>query len=80
MILVKFLSDSLRKNKQFAHLLIYHEQPERITHGRLFVMSDLSDLLTVAHLSWAIWANRSQSLIWFEQSEWMSIFQTLNSS
>ena len=35
-------------------------------------MSDLSVSLTVAHLSWAIWANHSQSLIWFEQNEQMS--------
>ena len=49
-----------------VHLLIYHERPERIAHGcsfvtheqpeqfahsRSFDMSDLSDLLTVAHLS-----------------------------
>ena len=34
-----------------------------------FEMRDLSDLLTVAHFSLAIWANRSQSLIKFEQSE-----------
>ena len=40
-------------------------------------MSDLSDALTVAHLSWAIWANRSQSLIWFERSEQMSEFPAL---
>ena len=46
------------------HLLI---SSERITHGRSFVLSDLSDSLTVAHLSWAIWANCSQSLIWFER-------------
>ena len=37
---------------------IYHEQPEQIAHSRSFFMSDLSDWLTVAHLSWAIWANR----------------------
>ena len=61
-----------RANERFAHFLIYHERPEQITHGRSFVMSDLSDLLTVAPLSWAIWANHSQSLIWFEQSEQMS--------
>ena len=36
-------------------------------HGRSFVMSVLSDSLTVAHLSWAFWANRSQSLICPEQ-------------
>ena len=81
----------LRKNKWFAHslnyhelawvncslLIICHEQPERFTPSRSFDMSDLSDLLTVAHLSWAIWANHSQSLIWFEQSEQMSKFPNL---
>ena len=50
------MSDLLRKNKQFAHSLIYHERPAH------FSMSNLSDLLTVAHLSWAIWANRSFDL------------------
>ena len=34
-----------------AHLLIYHERPERIAHGCSFVMSNLSDSLTVAHLA-----------------------------
>ena len=80
------ISNLLRKNKRFAHslnyhewawvncslLIICHERPERFTPSRSFDMSDLSDLLTVAHLSWAIWANHSQSLIWFEQSERMS--------
>ena len=32
----------------------------------------MSNLLTVAHLSWAIWANHSHSLIWFERNERMS--------
>ena len=32
-------------------------------------MSDLSESLTVADLSWATWAIRSQSLIYFEKSE-----------
>ena len=32
-------------------------------------MSDLSDSLTVAHLSWATWGIRSQSLICLERSE-----------
>ena len=94
-----FLSESLvfvskranvqfsQKNERFAHLLIYHEQPERNPHSWSFVisnlsnsltvallinMSNLSDWLTVAHLSWAIWVSRSQSLIWFERSERMS--------
>ena len=67
--------------ERFANLPIYHEQSERIAHGRSFVMSDcerfthgrsfdmsnLSDWLTVTHLSWAIWANCSQLLIWFER-------------
>ena len=44
MILVKFLSDSLRKNKQFANLLIYGEQ---IAHDHSVLVSDLSDLLTL---------------------------------
>ena len=47
--------------------LICHERPEQFAHSRSFVMRDLSNLLTVAYLSWAIWANCSQSLIWFER-------------
>ena len=38
-------------------LLISSERLERISHGRSFSLSDLSDSLTVAHLSWAIWVN-----------------------
>ena len=57
------------KNEGFAHSLIYHERLKRIAHRHSFVMSDLSNLRTVAHWSWAIWANRSQSLIWSEWSE-----------
>ena len=34
-----------------------------------FVLSDMNNSLTVAHLSWASWANPSQSLIWFERNE-----------
>ena len=41
----------LRKNERFAHFLIYHERPERIAHGHTFVMSGLSDSLTVALLT-----------------------------
>ena len=74
-ILVKFFW----ANPSFAHLSWV---TWGIAHGRSFVMSDLSNSLTVAlltwatwaicsvtHLSWAIWANHSQSLIWFEQWE-----------
>ena len=31
-------------------LLIFSEQLERFAHGRSFVLSDLSESLTVAHL------------------------------
>ena len=55
--------------EEIAHLLIYHEQPERIAHGCSFVMSDLSDSLMVALLLWATWAICSQSLICLEWSE-----------
>ena len=57
-------------NQKFlSKLLIYHEWPERITHGCSFVMSTLSDLLTVALLIWATWTICSQSLICLEGSE-----------
>ena len=55
-----------KKNERFAHSLIYQE---RIAHSRSFLMRDLSDSLTVAHLSWA---NNSQLLIWSERSERIS--------
>ena len=51
----------LRKNEQMSDSLI-----------RSFLVSDLSNSLTVAHLYWAIWEICSQSLIWFEQNEQMS--------
>ena len=41
----------LQKIEPMSDLLIYHEQPERIAHGRSFDISDLSDLLTVALLT-----------------------------
>ena len=63
--------------ERIAHSLIYHERLEKIAHGRSFVLSNLSDSLTVTHLSWAILGNRSQSLIWFEQNERMSEFPAL---
>ena len=39
-----------------AHSLIFGERPEQFAHSRSFVLSDLTELLTVAHLIWAIWA------------------------
>ena len=55
-------------NEQFAHKktsdsLFFGEWPERFAHGRSFLVSDLNDLLMVAHFSWATWANHSWSLI-----------------
>ena len=78
-----FLSELLVFSKKWANeqsatwanrswSLICHERPERFSHSRLFVLSDLSASLTVSHLSWVIWANRSQLLNWFEQNERMS--------
>ena len=37
--------------------VVFVEQPERIAHSRSFVLSDLSEVLTVAQLIWAKWAN-----------------------
>ena len=39
------------KNESFTNSLIYHEGPEQIAYSNSFVMSDLSNSLTVAHLS-----------------------------
>ena len=36
---------------------------------RSFLVSDLSDLLMIAHFLWAMWANRSWSLIFGERPE-----------
>ena len=43
------------QNERFAILLISSEGPEQITHGRSFLVSEMSNSLT--------------SLIWFEQNE-----------
>ena len=45
-------SDSLKKRakkERFTQLFFYHECSERIAHDRSFVMSNLSDSLTVGH-------------------------------
>ena len=52
--LVSEMSDSLTS-------LISSERPERFAHGRSFVLSDLSESLTVAHLIWAKWVNEQMS-------------------
>ena len=55
--LLKKSSDLLKKTsvslifgeqpEPFAHLLIFGEQPEQFTHGRSFLVSNLSDSLTL---------------------------------
>ena len=47
--------------ERIAYSLIYNEQPERITHGCSFVLSNLSESLTVAHLIWAKWMSERMS-------------------
>ena len=67
----KQMSDLLKKNlaiRSFTHFwwatwanrswsLIFDKQCEWIPYNRSFVLSDLIELLTVAYLIWAIWAN-----------------------
>ena len=72
-ILVKF-------SEQIAHSLICHERPEQIAQGCSFVMSDLSDSLTVPVLTWSTWVNRSQSLICPERSERIAHSRSFDSS
>ena len=52
------MSDSLKKwaIRSFAH---FGERPERFALDRSFLLSELSESLTVAHLSWMTWAIRS---------------------
>ena len=78
-ILDTFFSDSIVfceqksewaiRSEKTSNLRIYHERPEWTAHSRSFVMSDLSDSLTVVLLTWATWVIHSQSLIYPEQSE-----------
>ena len=43
------MSDSLKKNEQFTHSLIFGELPERFAHDRSFPLSNVSELLMVAN-------------------------------
>ena len=43
------MSDSLKKNEQFTHSLIFGERPEQFAHNHSFPLSDLSKLLMFAH-------------------------------
>ena len=60
-----------------SQLLIFGGRLAQIAHGRSLLVSNLSDSLSVAHLSWAIWANCSQLLIKMSNFEQMSGFPTL---
>ena len=46
-------------SKKMSDSLIFGERPERFLHSCSFLVSDLSDLLTVAHFWWATWVNHS---------------------
>ena len=65
------MSDSLKKTNDLLIPSFWWATWAIRSHCSFF-MSDLSDFLTVPHLSWAIWVNCSQSLIWFKQNERMS--------
>ena len=66
-----------QKNTQFANSLIFVEQPERFAHGCSFLVSNLSESLTVAHFWWATWAVRSNCSL--NKREWAnrSFFKNL---
>ena len=64
-----WMSNSLKKNEWFAHLLIFGEQPELFAHSRSFLVGKLSDLRTVSHFWWAI---HSQLLFCHERPEWFA--------
>ena len=52
--------------------LISSERPERIAQGRSFVLSDLSNPLTVTYFLWLTWAIPSRLLISYERPEWFA--------
>ena len=62
--LIGFLSESLFFCKKMRWAI---RSKKQAIHS--FLVSDLSDSLTVAHLSWATWAICSQSLICLQRSE-----------
>ena len=76
------------QKREGGNLSVFLNLPKKRTiNACSFIISDLSESLTVehlswatwaicspllnAHLAWAIWANRSQWLIWSERSEKM---------
>ena len=70
LIFLQKTSDSLRKNKQFANLLIFGEQ---IAHDHSFLVSDLSDLLTLLMKKREWWAICSHCL-WKKGNERIAHF------
>ena len=53
--IARFLSKNERMSdllKKMSDSLIFGEQPERFAHDRSFPLSDLSELLMVAHFFW----------------------------
>ena len=53
------MSNLLEKVSDLLRSLIFGERLERIPHGSSFLVSDLSETLTVAQFWWASWAIRS---------------------
>ena len=62
-----FLSESLIRSFLVSEMgnsltsLISSERPDWFAHGCSFILSDLSEMLTVAHLIWAKWATERMS-------------------
>ena len=69
LVLCKWKSDSLEKMSDSLWLLFCHEQLEHFAHSCSFLVSDLSELLMVAHFWWATCAIHSQLLFYHERSE-----------
>ena len=65
-----FLSESLVFCEQKSKWAICSEKRSNLLICS-FIMSDLSKLLTVAHLSWRTWAIHSRLLFWHERPEWI---------
>ena len=59
-----------------SDLLTVTHFPERFAHSRSFVLSHLSESLTVTQLIWGIWANEQMSNEPMS-NEWLSKFSTL---
>ena len=68
-------SSVFRANRLFFAQKWVNERFAQKTRDSLicsFLVSDLSNLLTIPHFLWAMWANRSWLLIFGEQPEWFT--------